>query len=98
MRHRHSDARSDPEVSFHRCPGCDFDFLTGEGFRSCSWYQCPYLPDDVDVFCPECNYNFWLGEGNSRCGDPPTCDHARIGYEHAERAVQAITQLSRSQP
>lgn len=94
MHHRGGRASPHESASFHRCPGCDYDFLTGEGHRACNWYQCPYLPDDFDVFCPECNYNFWLGEGNPRCSDPPSCDHAKVGYEHAARAEALASDLS----
>ena len=75
------------EPAFRRCDGCTYDFQTGEGRRSCTWYACPYLPDTLDVFCPECNYNFYTKVGNPRCSDPPTCGHAVIGWEHAERAA-----------
>jgi hypothetical protein len=52
-----------PPPVYRRCPGCDFDFLTGTGTRSCGWYECPYLPEELKVTCPECNYNFATGEG-----------------------------------
>lgn len=72
--------------AFVQCPGCSYNFLTGDGTRSCNWYECPYLPEEYKVFCPECNYNFHTGEGNPRCSDPPSCDWAVAGYEHAETA------------
>jgi hypothetical protein len=37
---------------FSQCPGCGYDFATGEGERSCAWGDCPYLPEELDVFCP----------------------------------------------
>jgi hypothetical protein len=69
--------------SFQQCPGCDYDFLTGEGNRACNWYECPYLPDELKVFCPQCNYNFFTDEGSPSCGSPPSCRWAEAGYEHA---------------
>lgn len=76
-----------PETfAFRRCPGCSYDFITGEGARSCNWYDCPYLPEELKVFCPECNYNFATGEGRPRCADPPACNWAVEGYRRAEAA------------
>jgi len=72
--------------AFVQCPGCSYNFVTGEGPRQCSWYECPYLPEEYKVFCPDCNYNFATGEGRSACSDPPTCDWAVAGYEHAKLA------------
>ena len=72
--------------AFVQCPGCSFNFVTGEGTRSCNWSECPYLPEEYKVFCPECYYNFATGEGNPRCSDPPTCDWALEGYKRAELA------------
>lgn len=72
--------------AFQPCPGCNYDFVTGEGRRYCSWYDCPYLPEGLKVFCPECNYNFATHEGNPHCGDPPTCEWAVHGYRNAGAA------------
>jgi hypothetical protein len=81
--------------AFRQCPGCNYDFITGEGRRSCNWYECPYLPEDLKVFCPECNYNFATLEGNARCGtDPPTCDWAIAGYRHARNAEKFLGRSS----
>jgi hypothetical protein len=49
---------------FSQCPGCGYDFATGEGERSCAWGDCPYLPEELDVFCPQCRLNFLTMEGN----------------------------------
>ena len=38
---------------FTSCPGCSYDFSTGDGNRSCSWGECPYLPEELDVYCPK---------------------------------------------
>jgi hypothetical protein len=86
--HRKHRNETERLPTFVQCPGCSYDFVTGEGIRNCSWYECPYLPEDYKVFCPECNYNFATGEGNPRCDDPPVCDWAVVGYEHAVRALE----------
>ena len=75
-------------LAFVQCPGCSYDFLTGEGSRNCSWYACPYLPDDLNVFCPRCNSNFATGEGGAGCSDHPSCELAKEGYRHARLAKQ----------
>lgn len=75
---------------FRQCPGCSYDFVTGEGTRSCGWYDCPYLPEEFKVFCPACNYNFATGEGAPRCGDKPVCEWAKEGYAHARNVRAAF--------
>jgi hypothetical protein len=75
---------------FRQCPGCSYDFLTGEGSRSCGWYDCPYLPEKYNVFCPACNYNFAAGEGDPWCGSFTTCDWAAEGFRHAQAAKKAF--------
>ena len=75
-------------LAFRRCPGCDFDFVTGTGRKACGWYDCPYLPEELKVMCPACNYNFATGEGTPECGEPPSCSWSVEGYEHAETARQ----------
>ena len=67
---------------FTQCPGCGFDIRTGDGVRSCSWGDCPYLPEELDVFCPDCRFNFFTMEGNPPCEDPVTCEHALGPLEH----------------
>ena len=77
---------------FTQCPGCGLDFGTGEGVRSCSWGDCPYLPLELDVFCPDCRYNYMTKEGNPPCGHPRTCDHgieARANVENLTRWIAA---------
>ena len=81
-----SDAPRPAMPAFRQCPGCSYDFITGEGFRSCAWGDCPYLPEELKVMCPACNFNFATGEGNPHCGDPPTCQWAAEGYANAARA------------
>jgi hypothetical protein len=67
---------------FRQCPGCGFDLRTGEGVRSCSWGDCPYLPEELDVYCPDCRFNFFTMEGNPPCEDPMTCAHGAEPRQH----------------
>jgi hypothetical protein len=67
---------------FNQCPGCGYDFATGEGERSCSWGDCPYLPEELDVFCPQCRFNLLTMEGNPLCADPLTCEHSVEPMSH----------------
>ena len=70
---------------FRPCPQCGYDFATGEGERGCSWGECPYLPEELDVFCDYCRFDFLTMEGNSSCEDPATCAHGvepRANVEH----------------
>jgi hypothetical protein len=69
---------------FRQCPGCAVDLATGEGERSCSWGECPYLPEGLDVFCPNCRFNFFTMEGNPPCEDPLLCDHGVEARSHIE--------------
>lgn len=69
---------------FRQCPGCGYDITTGDGDRSCSWGDCPYLPEALDVFCPQCRFNFFTMQGNSQCGRPGVCDHAADARAHVE--------------
>lgn len=64
-------------LAFQQCGQCSYDFLTGEGTRSCHYYECPYLPEVLDVRCPTCLYNFHTREGQPGCGDTPSCEFAR---------------------
>ncbi|MBI4728808.1 MAG: hypothetical protein HY775_04815 [Acidobacteria bacterium] len=83
---RRAKVKKEAEFAFQQCPGCGYDFVTGEGGRRCGWYECPYLPEELKVLCPECNYNFATAEGRPRCSDPPTCDWAVEGYAHVQAA------------
>jgi hypothetical protein len=69
---------------FTQCPGCGFDVKTGDGSRSCSYGDCPYLPDELDVYCPDCRFNFFTMEGNPPCDEPMTCEHAVEARGHVE--------------
>ena len=83
---RQRPAPEAPPLVYRQCPGCDYDLVTGTGNKSCGWYDCPYLPEELKVFCPECNHNFATGEGAPWCGEPPGCRWAAEGYQHAENA------------
>ena len=63
-------------LRFQPCANCTYSFVSGEGERSCSYGDCPYLPADLDPRCPTCLYNFYTGEGTPGCGEPPDCDFA----------------------
>ena len=69
---------------FTQCPGCGYDLQTGGGTRSCSWGDCPYLPEELDVFCPDCRFNFFTMEGNPPCEDQMTCEHGADARAHVE--------------
>ena len=72
---------------FRQCPGCGFDIASGEGERSCSWGDCPYLPEELNVFCDQCRFNLFTMEGNPSCEDPLTCVHAVEPRSHASRRL-----------
>ena len=69
---------------FRPCLGCGYDFATGEGERSCSWGDCPYAPEELNVFCDACRFDFLTMEGNPPCPDPTTCDHGVEARSHVE--------------
>jgi hypothetical protein len=69
---------------FRRCPHCGYDFATGEGERGCAWGDCPYLPEELNVFCAYCWFNFYTMEGNPPCPDPLTCEHGAAPRAHVE--------------
>jgi hypothetical protein len=68
---------------FRQCPSCGLDLITGEGERACSWGECPYLPEELNVYCESCRFNFFTMEGNSPCADPLACEHATEPLAHA---------------
>ncbi|MGH2649624.1 MAG: hypothetical protein ACRDHK_00225 [Actinomycetota bacterium] len=68
---------------FSQCPGCGYNFATGEG-RSCSWGDCSYLLAELDVFCPWCRFTFLTMEGNAPCADPLSCEHSDEPMSHVE--------------
>ena len=69
---------------FVPCPQCGFDFGTGEGQRGCAWGDCPYLPEELNVFCPDCRFDYLTMEGNPPCADPMTCEHGIEVRAHVE--------------
>jgi len=68
-------------LGFRRCAGCSFDWGTGEGVQGCSYYACPYLPEELWVSCDWCGFNFVNLEGGIRC-DHATCERARTLQSH----------------
>src|SRR6185369_7264661 len=64
--------------TFRTCPGCSYNFATGDGEHSCSYGECAYLPEELDVFCESCRFNYLTMEGNPKCEDPMTCEHAPV--------------------
>ncbi|MGH2655536.1 MAG: hypothetical protein ACRDIZ_02355 [Actinomycetota bacterium] len=60
-------------LDFRSCPGCGYDFATDGGQKGCHYYDCPYLPAELNVYCDQCRFNFFTGEGNAYCDDPETC-------------------------
>lgn len=85
---RHSQPRPLPVARI--CPGCNWDFLTGEGTKACGWFDCPYLSEELKVFCPACNYNFYTGNGAPGCGDPPECEWSVDGIARARRITAEL--------
>lgn len=67
---------------------------TGEGVRSCSWGECPYLPEELDVFSPDCRFNVFTMEGNAPCADPLLCEHATEPLAHVENLRRWSEQVS----
>ncbi|MDP9297160.1 MAG: hypothetical protein M3O98_00620, partial [Actinomycetota bacterium] len=64
----------------------------GEGERGCSWGECPYVPEELNVFCDYCRFDFLTMEGNSPCADPTTCEHGEEPRSHIEN-VREWTRL-----
>lgn len=73
---------------FRTCELCEYDFRTDEGERGCHYYQCPNLPEELDVWCPTCCYNFMIRDGNPDCSDPPSCEFARKVAPGRVRALE----------
>ncbi|HYU57799.1 MAG TPA: hypothetical protein VEO00_07100 [Actinomycetota bacterium] len=46
--------------------------------------DCPYLPEELNVFCDWCRFDFATMEGNSPCDDPLTCEHGVVPRAHVE--------------
>ena len=75
---------------FNQCPGCGLDVATGEGQRACAWGDCPYLPEELDVYCPDCRFNFFTMEGNPFCEDPMACEYNAAPLAHVENYRQWV--------
>lgn len=71
-------------MDFEKCPRCAWDIGTGEGERGCAWGDCPYLPEELDVFCAPCRFDFFTLEGNSACENPMSCEHGAIPLSNVE--------------
>jgi hypothetical protein len=69
---------------FRSCPGCGYDFATAEGEKSCNYYDCPYLPAELNVFCDACRFDFFTMEGNPSCEDPMICEHGQEARSHVK--------------
>lgn len=67
---------------FRQCPGCKWNPATDEGIRNCSYYDCPYLPAELDVYCPNCRFDFYTLDGNPSCEDPSTCSPGEESRSH----------------
>ncbi len=80
---------------FQQCPGCGLDLLTGDGRRACSYGDCPYLPEDLDVYCAYCRFNYFSMEGNPPCEDPMTCEHGVEPRSHIENLHRWLEQNPR---
>jgi hypothetical protein len=83
---------------FRKCPGCSYDFATGEGDRSCSWGECAYLPEELDVFCEGCRFDYFTMEGNPTCDDPLTCEHAAVPLANVANYRTWLAGLASSTP
>lgn len=81
--------RQQRALDFRQCAFCAFDLATGEGERACHYYDCPYLPDELDVRCPTCRYNSYTGDGNPACGDDLDCDFLRNVAPERVRTLNA---------
>lgn len=57
------------------CPGCTRDTVSSPGARPCSHYDCPGLPEELQVTCNTCMYDFLADDGQVKC-DHTTCETA----------------------
>ena len=57
------------------CPGCTPQAATAAGARPCSFYDCPGLPEELNVTCNTCMYDFAAHDGQVKC-DHTTCETA----------------------
>jgi hypothetical protein len=80
---------TDRTRSFQMCELCEYDFRTDEGDRNCHYFECPNLPEELDVWCPTCRYNFMVDDGNPACGEGLDCEFAREVAPVRVRALEA---------
>lgn len=83
-------------LDFQTCPGCSYDFATGDGEMSCDYGECPYLPEALKVMCPQCMYDFITDEGNPSCVDPATCEHGADARANVENVLRWKEHLAAS--
>jgi hypothetical protein len=58
-----------------RCPGCTPATVAAPEARPCSYYDCPGLPEELEVTCRTCMFDFVAGDGQVKC-DHSTCPTA----------------------
>jgi hypothetical protein len=90
--------KQDRWKQFRPCPQCNYNFGTGEGERGCSWGECPYLPEELNVFCDYCRFDFLTMEGNPPCPDPVTCEHGVEPRSHVENVREWMRALDIAVP
>ena len=92
---RTSPSQSERFLRFTKCTHCSYDFVTGEGERTCNYGACAYLPEELDVTCPTCNHNFVTRETRRACEGGEPCDFAlneapqRVANVRAWQALHA---------
>lgn len=58
-----------------QCPNCSPERVLQSDSRPCSFYDCPGLPEQLEVTCPICVYDFNADQGTVKC-DHNTCETA----------------------
>jgi hypothetical protein len=58
-----------------RCPGCTPSAVVAPDARPCSYYDCPWLPEELQVTCTQCMFDFVAGDGQVKC-DHSACPTA----------------------
>ena len=57
------------------CPGCTPKTVLAAEARPCSFYDCPGLPQELEVTCEICMFDFANQDGQVKC-DQSTCETA----------------------
>ena len=57
------------------CPGCTLQHAISEEAKPCSFYDCPGLPDELEVTCDLCLFDFVADDGQVKC-DHRVCETA----------------------